>query len=138
MVRAVVDGDACALRAAFIEAGMLDAATGPAPEEILAWYRPGFEMLTAPQPYTMTPQGVARVISNYMSFRGPSGHVMRSLSLPKDFVFLTRIDLGLWSVLAELRATGHWRSIVAELDEGADPVTDMGKADSAFWAAKAG
>jgi predicted unusual protein kinase regulating ubiquinone biosynthesis (AarF/ABC1/UbiB family) len=136
IVRAVLADDARALRAEFVEVGVFGATTGPAPEEILAWYRPGFEMLTAPQPYTMTPGLVARVIENQVSLRGPGGRVVRSLRLPKDYVFLTRIDLGLWSVLAELRATGYWRSIVAELDEGADPVTDMGKADAAFWAAR--
>lgn len=136
MIRAVLAEDAGALRAEFVGAGMFDATTSPAPEEILAWYRPGFEMLTADQPYTMTPEFVARVIENHVSFRGPGGLVVRSLHLPKDYVFLTRLDLGLWSVLAELRATGYWRSIVAELDEGAEPVTDMGKADAAFWAAR--
>ena len=136
IVRAVLAEDARALRAEFVEAGVLDGTTGPAPEEILAWYRPGFEMLTASQPYTMTPGLVARVIENEVWLRGPGCRVVRSLRLPKDFVFMTRIDLGLWSVLAELRATGYWRSIMAELDEGADPVTAMGKADAAFWAAR--
>jgi predicted unusual protein kinase regulating ubiquinone biosynthesis (AarF/ABC1/UbiB family) len=136
IVRAVLAEDARALRAEFVEAGIFDATTGPAPEEILTWYRPGFEMITAPQPYTLTPELVARVIQNQVSFRGPGGRVVRSLRLPKDFVFMTRIDLGLWSVLAELGATGYWRSILAELDEGADPVTGMGQADAAFWAAR--
>ncbi len=136
MIRAVLAEDGPALRAEFAGAGIFDAAKGPAPEEILAWYRPGFEMLTAPQPYTMTPELVARVIENYISFRGPSGPVARSLRLPRDYVFLTRLDLGLWSVLAELGATGYWRSIVAELDEGAEPVTEMGQADAAFWTAR--
>lgn len=136
IVRAVVVGDARALRARFVEAGLFDAITGPSPEEVLAWYAPGFEMITAAQPYALTPETMARVIENEFSPRGPSGRVVRSLGSPKDFVFLSRIDLGLWAVLAELRATGHWRSILAELDDGADPVTEMGKADAAFWAAK--
>jgi predicted unusual protein kinase regulating ubiquinone biosynthesis (AarF/ABC1/UbiB family) len=136
IVRAAVAGDARALRAAFAEAGLIDATTGPAADEVLAWYRPGFEMITGPQPYTLTPELVARLIENEFSPRGPSGRVVRSLRSPRDYVFMTRIDLGLWSVLAELRATGHWRSIQAELDNGADPVTEIGKADAAFWAAK--
>lgn len=136
IVRAVVSGDARALRGRFVEAGLFDATNGPTPEEVLAWYEPGFEMITAPQPYTLTPETVARVIENEFSPRGPSARVVRSLGSPKDLVFLSRIDLGLWAVLAELRATGQWRSIVAEMDEGADPVTEIGKADAAFWAAK--
>jgi predicted unusual protein kinase regulating ubiquinone biosynthesis (AarF/ABC1/UbiB family) len=136
IVRAVVAGDARALRAGFVEAGLFDAITGPAPEEVLAWYQPGYELITGPQPYTLTPETMARVIANEISPRGPSGRVVRSLGSPRDFVFLSRIDLGLWSVLAELRPTCYWHSIQAELDEGADPVTEIGRADAAFWAAK--
>jgi hypothetical protein len=136
IVRAVVAGDARALRGGFIEAGLFDAIDGPTAEEVLAWYQPGFEMITGPQPYTITPEMVARVVENEFSPRGPSARVVRSLGSPKDLVFLSRIDLGLWAVLAELRPTGQWGSIVAELDEGAEPVTEMGKADAAFWAAK--
>jgi len=136
IVRAAVAGDARALRAGFVEAGLFDAIGGPTAEETLAWYRLGFELITAPQPYTITPEMVARVIENEFSPRGRYGRVVRSLVLPRDYVFLTRIDLGLMSVLAELRATGYWRAIQAELDEGADPVTEMGGADAAFWAAK--
>ena len=77
MVRAVVAGDALALRAEFVEAGLFDATTGPAPEEVLTWYRPGFELLTAPQPYTMTPELVARVIENLVSFRASSSRSCR-------------------------------------------------------------
>lgn len=136
IVRAVVAGDARALRASFVEAGLFDAIAGPPAEEILAWYQPGFELITAPQPYTITPEMVARVIENEFSPRGRYGRVVRALVLPRDYVFLSRIDLGLMSVLAELRATGYWRAIQAELDEGADPVTEMGRADAAFWAAR--
>jgi hypothetical protein len=67
--------------------------------------------------------------------KGPHGRVVRSLSFPGDYVFLSRIDLGLLSVLAELRATAGWRGIQAELDNDAPPATPMGTAETAFWAA---
>ena len=72
-----------------------------------------------------------------MSFDGPSGRVVRSLTSPPDYVFLSRIDLGVMSVLGELRATGAWRAIQSEMDLGAPPATSMGEADAAFWAAAA-
>ena len=46
----------------------------------------------------------------------------------------SRIEMGAMSVIAELRATNYWGSMVAELVEGAAPFTTMGKLDHAFFA----
>jgi hypothetical protein len=48
---------------------------------------------------------------------------------------MSRIELGLNSVLAELRATADWRSIQLDIDGDAPPTTEMGKAAAAFRAA---
>jgi len=94
-------------------------------------------MITAPQPCTMTPEMVSDLVRHEMTFKGPSGKILRFADMPKNFVLLSRIDLGLMSVLAELRASGDWRSIQAELDDGAAPVTVMGTAEAQFLAGSA-
>jgi predicted unusual protein kinase regulating ubiquinone biosynthesis (AarF/ABC1/UbiB family) len=133
-VRAVMHQDADALWRIFIELGVFDATKAPAPEEILEWYSHSFEMLLAPQPFTFTPEVVAREIQAEFSATGNAGRIVRSARAVKDYVFITRIDLGLTAVLGELRATADWRSIQAELDEGAPPSTEMGKAAAEFRA----
>ncbi len=138
MVRAVVRQDAGAVWRAFDELGSFGASGGPTPQEVLDWYSVPFEMLRGPQPFTMSPEIVARIIGKEFSPTGPFGKVVRSLSLPGDYVFLSRIDLGLQSVLAELRATADWRGIQAELDDGAPSATPLGAADAAFWASRQG
>ncbi len=92
-------------------------------------------MVLGPQPFQITPEIAAGIIQNEASPTGPHGRVVRSLGFPGDHVFLSRIDLGLLSVLAELRATAEWRGIQAELDDDAPPATPMGTAEAAFWAA---
>jgi hypothetical protein len=47
---------------------------------------------------------------------------------------MSRIEMGAASLLAELGATNHWGSIVAEYFEDAAPFTAMGKLDHAFFA----
>ena len=42
--------------------------------------------------------------------------------------------MGTASLIAELRATNYWGSMVAESVEGAPPLTAMGKLDHAFFA----
>jgi len=136
LVRAVIRQDAGAVWHAFVELGFFAATGGLTRQEVLDWYSGPFEMLLGPQPFQITPEIAARIIENEASPAGPSGRVVRSLSLPGDYVFLSRIDLGLFSVLAELRATADWRGIRAELDDDAPPATPMGQAEASFWASR--
>lgn len=133
LIRAVVAGDADALWSGFVEVGLVDPHNGPTPREVLDWWAPGFDMLTGPQPYRITPEHVARVIEHEFSPTGQSGRLVRQMAAPRDWVFMSRIDMGLMSVLAELGATGDWGAMQQELDEGAPPESEMGRADIAFW-----
>jgi predicted unusual protein kinase regulating ubiquinone biosynthesis (AarF/ABC1/UbiB family) len=135
VVRATIRQDADQLWQAFVDAGMFDADHAPTPAEVLAWYSAPFKMLLDPQPFTITPELVAELIAAEFSPAGPAGNVVRTLRSPADYVFLSRIDLGLMSVLGELRATADWRAIEMELDFDAAPSTPIGVADAAFWSA---
>ena len=136
LARAAVRQDARALWHAFVEVGFFAATDGLTPQEVLDWYNGPFEMLLGPQPFRITPETAARIIDNEASPTGPFGRVVRSLRLPGDYVFMSRIDLGLLAVFAELRATANWRGIQAELDEDAPAATPMGEAEAAFWASR--
>ena len=138
VARTAVRQDARALWHAFVELGFFAATDGLTPQEILDWYSGPFEMLLGPQPFRITPETAARIIDNEASPTGPFGRVVRSLRLPGDYVFMSRIDLGLLAVFAELRATANWRGIQAELDEDAPAATPMGEAEAAFWASRRG
>lgn len=138
LVRAVVRQDAGAVWHAFVELGFLAATDGLTPQEVLEWYSGPFEMLLGPQPFMIKPEIGARIIENEYSPTGPFGRVVRSLRVPGDYVFMSRVDLGLLSVLAELRAAADWRGIRAELDDDAPPATPMGEAEAAFWASHPG
>ncbi|MGQ0434107.1 MAG: hypothetical protein ACT452_17090 [Microthrixaceae bacterium] len=54
----------------------------------------------------------------------------------KDWTFLTRIQLGLYSVLGALRATRDWRAIHDELRKGDPPKTVLGRQHQAWKAAR--
>jgi hypothetical protein len=61
---------------------------------------------------------------------------VRAIKAPAEWVFVTRIDSGMMSVLAELRATAYWQAIQAEIDDDAPPATPLGQAETEFWAGK--
>jgi len=74
------------------------------------------------------------VVQGYFDRRGATGSVIRRVELPRDYVFLTRIDLGLTALLAELQATGPWAAIRGEWDCNGPPATEIGQLDVEHWA----
>ena len=60
--------------------------------------------------------------------------MLRRLNMPADYLLLTRIHLGLNSVLGRLGARADWASIRAEYTDDAVPQTELGKLDADWWA----
>jgi predicted unusual protein kinase regulating ubiquinone biosynthesis (AarF/ABC1/UbiB family) len=136
IVAAAVNGDAHALLLLLDGAGFIDPGNPPEPGDLLAWFREQFQPLIAPQPFTYTPQYAAAVVHSEFSPFGRYSAVTRRLSLQPNYLMITRIDLGVTAVLAELRATGNWAAIRAEWDCDAPAGTPLGRLDLAFWAEK--
>lgn len=109
---AAVDADAPRLEATFRQYGFIGA-DAPGAEELLAFYRPTFESLIAPQPYRMGRAFSAGVL-NQLNPYGPKGDISRRFNLPPKFVLTMRIYIGLFSVLAALEAEADWRAVYDE------------------------
>jgi predicted unusual protein kinase regulating ubiquinone biosynthesis (AarF/ABC1/UbiB family) len=136
--KSVVRQDAGALWRVYAELGVsFEGKDQPTPEEFLAWYSLSLKMFREPQPFTVTPEHVARLIEHEFSPTGPSRNIVRSINTPGYFTYLTRIDMGVMAVLAELRTTADWLAIENEMDFGAPAATPIGEADAAFWTASA-
>lgn len=121
---------------AWVDIGAVDPAQGPSPQEIFDWASASFQMILAEQPFTVTSQYVAESLAQEYSPVGPSGRVLRAMTIPAHLTFLSRIDTGIMAVLGELRATGHWLAIQREYDEQAPPITELGIAEAPFWQEK--
>jgi hypothetical protein len=131
---AAVDGDARAMWAASVEHGLYRASDDVTPEEMLEYWRTSAEYCWGEQPFTITPEYVAACIEREYSPTGPSANAMRHLAAPGEFATMMRIDLGLMSVLGELRASTDWGSIDREHRLGLEPETPMGKLEREFFA----
>ncbi|MEX2209179.1 MAG: AarF/ABC1/UbiB kinase family protein [Myxococcota bacterium] len=55
------------------------------------------------------------------------GEIPKQSNMPRDFVFLNRLQWGLWPLLAELGARNHWHGIHREYIDGAEPATELGR-----------
>ena len=90
-------------------------------------------MLWAQQRLTITPEYVARRIERRYSPNGPSANALRYVTMSPEYTAMGRIELGVMSVVGQLRGGTHWGSIAAEHFEDAPPFTAMGKHEHAYF-----
>lgn len=114
-----------------VEGGLFAPSGTLTPQEVFAYWREPIEMYWGEQPFTITPEYVAKLIELRYSPTGPSANAFRHLAAPATYTIMSRIDIGVMSLISELRATNCWETIGAEYFEGADPATPMGKVDRA-------
>ncbi len=131
--RACFRADVLGTWQASVEGGFWRSSDPVTPEEVFAYWREPWEMWWAEQPFTVTPEYVARWIERKFSPTGPSANAFRHITASPEYTIMGRIEMGAASLLAELRATNHWGSIAAEYFEGGAPFTEMGKLDHAFF-----
>ena len=78
---------------------------------------------------TWTPEFVSSVVRHTFDRSSP---IAQYSTVPKAFVFIQRINLGLYAILGELHATGNYRKVAEELwpMTNAEPSTPMGEAEA--------
>jgi predicted unusual protein kinase regulating ubiquinone biosynthesis (AarF/ABC1/UbiB family) len=134
IIRACARGDALGTWRASIEAGYWKSSDPVSPEEVFAWWHEPLRYLWAEQPFTFTDDYAASWIEQRFSPAGPSANALRHITVQRDCLAWTRIEIALASVLAQLKATNDWAAILAEYG-GAAPRTAMGELDRAYFAA---
>jgi predicted unusual protein kinase regulating ubiquinone biosynthesis (AarF/ABC1/UbiB family) len=131
ILRECLRGNVLGTWRACVEVGYWRSQDPVTPEEVFAWWRQSFRYLWDEQPFAVTPEYVASSIEHRFSPTGPSANALRYLTMQPDCVAWTRIEVALWSVLAELHPTNDWAAILAEY-RGDAPITSMGKLDRAY------
>jgi predicted unusual protein kinase regulating ubiquinone biosynthesis (AarF/ABC1/UbiB family) len=115
-----------------IELGFFDPSGSLTPEEVFDYWREPVELYWGEQPFTVTPDYVAKLIETRYLPTGPAANAFHHVTMPPTYTALSRLDIGVMSLISKLRVAVPWGSVVAESLEGADPVTPIGKADRAF------
>jgi hypothetical protein len=82
-------------------------------------------------PRTMTGAYASAVTRRFFDFRSP---LAAYVQIPRSYVILQRINLGLFGLLGELTATANWRAIAEEIWPFVlgPPSTPMGEAEAAW------
>jgi predicted unusual protein kinase regulating ubiquinone biosynthesis (AarF/ABC1/UbiB family) len=93
-----------------------------------------YDTVREPGPRTFTGDYASAVVRRFFDFRSP---LATYVQIPRSYVILQRINLGLFALLGELSATADWRGIAEEIWPfvQAPPTTPMGVAEAA-WLSK--
>jgi predicted unusual protein kinase regulating ubiquinone biosynthesis (AarF/ABC1/UbiB family) len=97
-----------------------------------------YELVIEDRTMTVTPEYASDSVRRFFDLSGPYAEIIRSANLPPSMVIIQRINLGLFSLMAELGATANWRRIAEEIWPWADgaPSTPMGEAIAAWRATR--
>lgn len=132
-IRAAAEGRADDLRARLVELGFLPADDDLDADELLEWFVGGQPHFTQ-RPYEFTHADISNYIRRTYDPLGPHADIVKRFTMPKDNVILSRIDLGLWSILACLGGAVDWRGISDEIWGVGPPTGALGDAEARWLA----
>ena len=130
-----VDKDPEGFRAAMVQAGFL-VPDAPVPTPLVVEHMAVFyDTVRERGPRTMTSEYSSAVARRYVDFKSP---LAAYASIPRSYVILQRINLGLFAVLGAMNATADWRRISEEIWPfvSAPPSTPLGEAETPWLATR--
>jgi predicted unusual protein kinase regulating ubiquinone biosynthesis (AarF/ABC1/UbiB family) len=136
MVRsAAVDHDPAAFRRIVEDAGLLRAGAPVPTDEAGAYFSQFYEPVAYDHVTTWTPEYASGIVRHTFDRSSP---IAQYATIPRSFVFIQRINLGLYALLGDLRATGNYRRMAEELWPFSDgpPSTPLGAAEAAWLKAR--
>ena len=132
---AVLDNDAERAVAAAVSAGFLPANHGFDPAFVFKYIRGPYEPFVD-ESFTYTRAWTTRALQRVIDIQGRYGDLIKSLNMPTSYVILDRVVWGMSALLGRLHATNNWRGILQEYRKGDPPVTELGRIDAAWTAAR--
>ena len=128
----VIEGRKDDYRELMVQAGFLDADSDLTADEMYQWQSEGlYEICTSAQPATYSPESTRRVLQTFFDVRD-ADHPIGRMGTPDDYVFASRATFALNAVAAGLGATLPMRAIMDDLDNVAEPITELGKQHHAW------
>ncbi len=107
-----VEHDPEAFRASLENAGFLRPGAPVSTQAIVEHLAVFYDTIREPGPRTITSDYASSVVRRFFDVRSP---VAAYIAVPRPYVILQRINLGLFAVLGELSATADWRAISEEI-----------------------
>ncbi|HEV7887676.1 MAG TPA: AarF/ABC1/UbiB kinase family protein [Acidimicrobiales bacterium] len=133
---AILESDAAGAVGAAVDAGFLAPDHGFEDDFVFSYIRGPYEPFLADQ-FTYTRAWTAKALQTVVDLQGRYGDLIKRLNMPTSYVILDRVVWGVSALLGRLHATNNWRGILQEYRKGAPPVTELGRIDAEWAAARA-
>ena len=111
----VIDLDPAAFRATVERLGLLPAGLDVTDDEVVAFLGHFYEFVNVDGVYTITPEYGSETVRRVFDTSGPWATMQKAANVPPSFVIIQRINLGLYALFGDLRATGNWRRLAEEI-----------------------
>ena len=133
---AAVEHDAAKFRGILESAGMLRPDAPVSTEDVGEYFSHFYNAVREDAEMTWTSEYASSIVRHTFDRSSP---ISQYATVPRAFVFIQRINLGLYALLGELRARGNYRRIAAELwpFTHAEPSTELGRAEAEWLAGRA-
>ncbi len=132
---AAVDHDVAEFRSIVEKAGMLRADAPVTTDAVGEYFQQFYEPVSADREMTWSGAYASSIVRHTFDRSSP---IAQYATVPRAFVFIQRINLGLYALLGELGATGNYRRIAEELWPFVDgpASTPLGEAEAAWLAGR--
>jgi predicted unusual protein kinase regulating ubiquinone biosynthesis (AarF/ABC1/UbiB family) len=134
VVLTAIGGDAGQLRTELVRQGFLAADDTTEATRILEWFQIFYRGALRREPFTFSRQFAETAVRANIDPSSEWAPLQKHFNMPPSYVMLTRINLGLLSVLGGLEARQIWRNIADEFWHAAPGATALGELDAAFRA----
>ena len=134
IARLGIGGDGAALIEHLHAGGFLAEPDRYTPEQILQQFEDVTWWYTSDAEIALTPEIATQIVIDMSDPRSRHYAQLRHENLPPDHLFGRRTETLTLAVMSQLRATGNWHRIAREWIFGDPPVTDLGRAEAAFYA----
>ena len=131
----VFEKDYEAFRAALEQAGFLKAGAPVPTQVVVDRFGQFYGTVLQDAPMTLTPAYASAIVRRFFDARGPLAPYS---DVPREYVIMQRINLGLYAVLGSLNATANWRRIAEEIwpFRNGPPSTPIGEAEAEWERSK--
>ena len=131
----VFEKDYEGFRASLEKAGFLKTGAPVGTDVVVDRFGQFYGTVLQDAPMTITPEYASAIVRRFFDARGPLAPYS---DVPREYVIMQRINLGLYAVLGSLHATANWRRIAEEIwpFRNAPPSTPIGEAEARWEAAR--
>ena len=136
MVRtAAYERDIPAFRSVLESSGMLKSAAPVDTDDVGAYFGRFYQPVSTDREITWTSDYASGIVRHTFDRSSP---IAQYATVPKTFVFIQRINLGLYAILGELGARGNYRRVAEELWPfvAGPPSTELGELEARWMASR--